>query len=141
APLTRVAFNVGDEISSADGFKVRVSAIKQQHETLIYCGQRSDTEEYIELRETFLDHFISFSKPQDRLFAGQIDRFDWFTLRYQAWQQIHQQQQNPLQGLVGARISLIPHQLHIANTVAKRHAPRVLLADEVGLGKTIEAGL
>ncbi|OEY68638.1 RNA polymerase-associated protein RapA [Rheinheimera salexigens] len=141
APLTRVTFNVGDEISSADGFKVHVSAIKQQHENLIYCGQRSDTEEYIELRETFLDHFISFSKPQDRLFAGQIDRFDWFTLRYQAWQHIHQQQQNPLQGLVGARISLIPHQLHIANTVAKRHAPRVLLADEVGLGKTIEAGL
>lgn len=141
APLTRVAFNVGDEISSADGFKVLVSAIKQQHENLIYCGQRSDTDDYIELRETFLDHFISFSKPQDRLFAGQIDRFDWFTLRYQAWQQIHQQQQNPLQGLVGARISLIPHQLHIANTVAKRHAPRVLLADEVGLGKTIEAGL
>lgn len=141
APLTRVAFNVGDEISSADGFKVHVSAIKQQHENLIYCGQRSDTEEYIELRETFLDHFISFSKPQDRLFAGQIDRFDWFTLRYQAWQHIHQQQQNPLQGLVGARVSLIPHQLHIANTVAKRHAPRVLLADEVGLGKTIEAGM
>ncbi|MGI5308043.1 RNA polymerase-associated protein RapA [Rheinheimera sp. WS51] len=141
APLTRVAFNVGDEVSSADGFKVLVSAIKQQHDNLIYCGQRNDTDEYIELRETFLDHFISFNKPQDRLFAGQIDRFDWFTLRYQAWQQIHQQQQNPLQGLVGARISLIPHQLHIANTVAKRHAPRVLLADEVGLGKTIEAGL
>jgi ATP-dependent helicase HepA len=141
APLTRVTFNVGDEISSADGFKVLVSGIKQQHDNLIYCGQRSDTEDYIELRETFLDHFISFSKPQDRLFAGQIDRFDWFTLRYQAWQHTHQQQQNPLQGLVGPRISLIPHQLHIANTVAKRHAPRVLLADEVGLGKTIEAGL
>ena len=42
---------------------------------------------------------------------------------------------------MGARIDLIPHQLYIANEVSKRHAPRVLLADEVGLGKTIEACL
>jgi len=140
APLTRVQFNVGDEIASADGYKLLVSSIKQQHDTLVYCGTRLDDESYVELRETFLDHFISFNQPQDRLFAGQIDRFDWFTLRYQAWQHLHQQQQNPLRGLSGPRVSLIPHQLHIANEVAQRHAPRVLLADEVGLGKTIEAG-
>ena len=36
---------------------------------------------------------------------------------------------------------IIPHQLHIASEVGSRHAPRVLLADEVGLGKTIEAAL
>lgn len=140
APLTRVQFNVGDEVASADGFKLLISAIKTQHDTLVYCGTRLDDDSYIELRETFLDHFISFNQPQDRLFAGQIDRFDWFTLRYQAWQHLHEQQQNPLRGLSGPRVSLIPHQLHIANEVAKRHAPRVLLADEVGLGKTIEAG-
>jgi ATP-dependent helicase HepA len=140
APLTRVKFNVGDEVASADGFKLLVSAIKPLQDTLVYCGTRLDDNSYVELRETFLDHFISFNQPQDRLFAGQIDRFDWFTLRYQAWQHLHQQQQNPLRGLSGPRVSLIPHQLHIANEVAQRHAPRVLLADEVGLGKTIEAG-
>lgn len=140
APLTRVQFNVGDEVASADGFKLQISAIKTLHDTLVYCGSRLDDGSYTELRETFLDHFISFNQPQDRLFAGQIDRFDWFTLRYQAWQQLHLQQKNPLKGLSGPRVSLIAHQLHIANEVAQRHAPRVLLADEVGLGKTIEAG-
>jgi SNF2 family DNA or RNA helicase len=36
---------------------------------------------------------------------------------------------------------VIPHQFFILHEVASRQAPRVLLADEVGLGKTIEACL
>ncbi|WP_213999332.1 RNA polymerase-associated protein RapA [Arsukibacterium sp.] len=141
APLTRVVFNIGDEIKSAEGFSLVVSEIKESHNTLIYSGTRTDSGEQTELKETFLDHFISFNKPQDRLFAGQIDRFDNFTLRHLARQQQCSLQQSTLRGLQGGRMSLIPHQLHIAEEVASRHAPRVLLADEVGLGKTIEAGL
>src|SRR5690606_38999681 len=47
----------------------------------------------------------------------------------------------PARGLAGARMELLPHQLGIAHEIASRPRPRVLLADEVGLGKTIEAGL
>ncbi len=141
APLTRVQFNPGDTVKSAEGFSLVVANIEEKNQTLIYHGHRTDDGEAVSLRETFLDHFISFNQPQDRLFAGQIDRFEWFTLRYHSWQHIHRQQQNPLRGLAGGRVSLIPHQLYIADEVAKRHAPRVLLSDEVGLGKTIEAGL
>ena len=46
-----------------------------------------------------------------------------------------------MRGFVGGRIDLIPHQLYIAQEVANRQAPRVMLSDEVGLGKTIEACL
>ena len=49
-------------------------------------------------------------------------------------------EQSPLTGLIGARTSLIPHQLYIAREVANRAAPRVLLADEVGLGKPSKPG-
>jgi superfamily II DNA or RNA helicase len=52
-------------------------------------------------------------------------------------------QREPL-GLVSpvrAAIDLLPHQLEPAMAVVHRGATRLLLADEVGLGKTIEAGL
>lgn len=38
-------------------------------------------------------------------------------------------------------MDLIPHQFYIAGEVSSRYFPRVLLSDETGLGKTIEAGL
>lgn len=43
--------------------------------------------------------------------------------------------------LLGARVVPLPHQLHAARRVLTDRAQRFVLADEVGLGKTIEAGL
>ena len=43
--------------------------------------------------------------------------------------------------LLGGRIHPVPHQLYAARKVLADEWPRHLLADEVGLGKTIEAGL
>ncbi len=44
-------------------------------------------------------------------------------------------------GLSGARVIPLPHQLLVARRVLADRQIRFLLADEVGLGKTIEAGL
>ncbi|MGO2010817.1 MAG: RNA polymerase-associated protein RapA [Pseudoalteromonas sp.] len=141
APVTRVAFNPGDVIKSVEEWELEVESIEQQGELLCYHGTRVDNGEQAQLKETLLDHFIKFNKPQDRLFAGQVDRFDRYTLRYQTWQHQFERQQSPIKGLIGQRANLIPHQLYIAQEVGKRFAPRVLLSDEVGLGKTIEAGM
>lgn len=141
APVTRVAFNPGDVIKSVEEWELEVESIEVQGELLCYHGTRVDNGETAKLKETFLDHFIKFNKPQDRLFAGQVDRFDRYTLRYQTWLHKFEREQSPIKGLIGQRANLIPHQLYIAQEVGKRFAPRVLLSDEVGLGKTIEAGM
>lgn len=141
APITRVRFNVGDEILSHDESKLLVTEVVENDNLITYIGTRVDNGDPSELKETFLNNFIKFNKPQDKLFAGQIDKFERFVLRYKSLTNQHEQQQSKQRGLLGARVDLIPHQFYIAEEVGKRHAPRVLLADEVGLGKTIEAGL
>ncbi|MBE5215061.1 RNA polymerase-associated protein RapA [Pectobacterium sp. A535-S3-A17] len=141
APITRVMFNPGDTVTSHEGWQLKVDDVREEKGLLVYCGQRLDDETSAELREVFLDSKLTFNKPQDRLFAGQIDRMDRFALRYRARKHQNEQARQQWGGLRGMRASLIPHQLHIAHEVGQRHAPRVLLADEVGLGKTIEAGM
>ncbi|HHQ4914783.1 RNA polymerase-associated protein RapA [Aeromonas veronii] len=141
APVTRVSFNVGDQITSHEDWTMTVEEVQEKDGLLIYVGVRTDNDEPVALKEVFLNNFIKFNKPQDRLFAGQIDRMSRFTLRYEALVNQHQRRRNPTRGLAGGRVSLIPHQLYIAHEVGHRYAPRVLLADEVGLGKTIEAGM
>ncbi|HGJ5862725.1 MAG TPA: RNA polymerase-associated protein RapA [Arsenophonus nasoniae] len=142
APITRVMFNEGDLITSHEGWQLRVDNVQQDEGVLVYTGTRIDSDEKnVSLREVFLDSKLTFNKPQDRLFAGQLDRMDRFALRYRALRFQYQQFGHQTGGLRGIRANLIPHQLYIAHEVGKRHNPRVLLADEVGLGKTIEAGM
>lgn len=140
APLTRVRFAPGDEISHHDGWSMTVREVEEQDGLLTYHGFDQHNRD-CSLPETQLSNFIRFRLASDRLLAGQVDPLNWFALRYHSLQQRSRQQQSGLWGLVGPRIQPIPHQLYIAREVADRMAPRVLLADEVGLGKTIEAGL
>ncbi len=140
APLTRVSFAIGDTIESVDEEELTITRLIEKDGLITYVGLNSDGEE-VHLEEIELNHHIQFNKPQDRLFTGQIDPSAWFLLRYATWLRLKQNQQSPVKGLMGGRTSLIPHQLYIAHESANRSAPRIMLADEVGLGKTIEAGL
>jgi ATP-dependent helicase HepA len=141
APLTRIEFVVGDTVKCHEGWELEVEQVTEKEGQLSYLGTRTDNGDTATLKETFIDHHFQLNQPEKRLLNGQFDHPKWFDLREQCL--IHQFEHNtsPLLGFVGARVDLIPHQLHIASQVGSRHAPRVLLADEVGLGKTIEAAL
>lgn len=140
APLTRVLFSPGDNICSHEGLTITVTEITENHGLVTYSGHDSKGNHHI-IEEAELDNFIKLNRPSERLFNGLIDKDKWFQLRYQTLYHKNRLAKSDIYGLIGSRTSLIPHQLYIAHEVANRYAPRVLLADEVGLGKTIEAGL
>ena len=140
APLTRIALNKGEQLHHQAGWQGKVLDIQEMNGLLFYLVKNMQGEEII-VNEKELSPIISFSQAKDRLFSSQIDRSEHFALRYQTLLHQQAQFQSPLRGLRGNRAGLIPHQLHIAQEVGNRINPRVLLADEVGLGKTIEAGM
>ncbi len=135
APLKRVRFRVGDKVSTQADKHVVIARVIEHEGLLIYfVGDER-------LSETQLSDHLSLRGPQERLFAGRFDPSPTFELRRRTLEALHRSRKSPVRGFVGGRIDLIPHQLYIAQEVANRYAPRVMLSDEVGLGKTIEACL
>ena len=139
-PLLRVQHQVGETISTMDDMALTVTGVVERQGLLFYTGIDAEGAEHT-IVELELNCFGHFTTPQQRLLSGQADKKTAYELKVETLFQLHRLQQNRVKGLLGSRTSLLPHQVYIANEVAGRHAPRVLLADEVGLGKTIEAGM
>src|SRR5215467_5233949 len=135
APLRRVRFRPGDTIRDRHEKRLVIESVAERDGLIFY---RHGTRE---ICESDLSDATSFSKPEERLALGQFDSPAWFDLRITALELQHRIRKSKVRGFIGGRIDLIPHQLYIASEVASRLSPRVLLADEVGLGKTIEACL
>ena len=138
APLKRARFAVGDEIASREGVQLIVETIQENDTTGTLCYVAADG---AQLNETDICDTSSFDRPESRLLGGHVDTNALFDLRVAALNARQRYGSLPVRGLLGGRVDLLPHQLYIAQEVSNRHLPRVLLADEVGLGKTIEACL
>jgi ATP-dependent helicase HepA len=133
-PLLRAAFRPGDRVRVAGVGRV-VERLEEVDGLIRYhCGREC-------FDEGVLDAEQPVSQADARLVAGRVDRNDRFELRREVLQRRAAARMHPGWGVLGARIDLVPHQLRVAELAAARRRPRLLLADEVGLGKTIEACL
>jgi ATP-dependent helicase HepA len=134
APLVRAEFRAGQRVAGK-GLAFLVERVEIKDDLLIYRGEGR------ELQEGQLDDEQSVSQADDRLIGGRTDPVVQFELRLEALRRRAEARRSPMWGLGAARIGLVPHQLRVAGIASARRPPRVLLADEVGLGKTIEAGM
>lgn len=68
--------------------------------------------------------------------------YDENYLRYVVmWSKIKNETAGGLLSSLSSNLIPLPHQMHVLNRVLANHSIRYILADEVGLGKTIEAGM
>lgn len=81
------------------------------------------------------------SDPLERLASLELASLDAFRNRLEGLRLAELREAGGLGSFLGGRIELFAHQLHTALRAVKTDPVRWLLADEVGLGKTIEACL
>ena len=134
APLARAEFRVGDTVR-VDGREWLVEGVEQAAGLISYSAAGQS------FHEGQLDAQQPVSQADARLVSGRLDRSDQFDFRHELLRRRAEAQRHPGWGVLAARIDVIAHQLRVAEVAAERRPPRLLLADEVGLGKTIEAGL
>lgn len=141
APLTRLRLREGDTLRTRDGREGTITSVAETEDLLVYGVVLGDAGEVDAVLELDLDDHLDLATPRQRLVAGQFDSHAAFALRLRTCSELDRLEKSGLRGLLGTRTALLPHQLYVAREIGERHAPRVLLADEVGLGKTIEAGM
>ena len=134
APIARAEFRIGQKVSGK-GFSLVIESVAEEEGLLVYHGAGKT------LNEAELDDSQAISRADERLVSGRVDRADHFDFRQEALLRRADALRSPAWGLESARIDLIAHQLRVAEIAAARQPLRILLADEVGLGKTIEAGM
>jgi ATP-dependent helicase HepA len=134
APLARASFRVGQRIAGR-GISFVVERIDLRDGLLVYSGEKR------ELVEGQLDDEQSLSQADARLMSARVDKPHLYELRKQALLARAAARRSAAWGILSARIDLLPHQLGVVAACMEREHPRALLADEAGLGKTIEAGM
>lgn len=134
--IHRFQAKVGDTITSQDGQDQVVLEVLEQDGLLSY---RTATGQLLSEIQLSLD--LRHSDPISALAVGKPGAPVTFTSRTEAYRLRTLGRAQERRGLGSARVELLPHQLYVAERVSRMWRPRVLLADEVGLGKTIEAGL
>jgi ATP-dependent helicase HepA len=79
--------------------------------------------------------------PLETIAAGQVGAVSAFRLRAEVARLEALRRADSLGALLSSRVHVLPYQVGAAGRILADRIPRFVLADEVGLGKTVEAGL
>ena len=142
------AFAPGDRAADARGRPLRIlreeaGARGLRRYAIAYDGAPPlpPGEDDDELPETELRALPPASDFVTLLREGRAGDAKAFLLRRQALVLDDERRCDALGALLASRVMVKPHQVGVVQRVLSARAPRFVLADEVGLGKTIEAGM
>lgn len=136
APLKRAIFSIGDEVHLLDDRKVVIAAVLENGDQTLSYQFAAES-----VHEGQISFAINIDHPEEKIFNGMCDSSSYFSMRMETLKNHSIYNASPVKGHFGGRIDLFAHQQYVVDKICKDFIPRSLLADEVGLGKTIEAGM
>jgi len=134
--LKRFSVRAGDKVLTRDGHLHKVHTVFEKNGLCYFTNS-----EKIEFSEKELHSKQVQSSVVENLFRGQWRAPTDYEILRNTYQSKAHGDQLKAEILASNRISLLDHQLYVAWQSTKELPVRVLLSDEVGLGKTIESGL
>ncbi len=133
AGLERLVVQPGESLRVLEDDRIERVAEVDEYVYVLESGER------VHEAETW--PLVAADTPLERLARLQLDSLDGFRNRIDGLELMQLREAGGLGSFLGGRIELFPHQLHVARQAVERDPVRWLLADEVGLGKTVEACL
>lgn len=133
---------VGEPVVTAKGRRATVIGEEQGGRGLRrYVIRYADTDTEDEMPESEVRALAPRSDLLTTLREGRVGDAKAFGLRKQALVLDDERRCDALGALLASRVMVKPHQVGVVQRVLSARRPRFVLADEVGLGKTIEAGM
>jgi len=137
--LARYTYSPGEEIQLLDGSRARVVRVIDGGPETLYRYEIEGAKK--EISELEIVPVPPAGGALGMLSAGTGASPQLHALRRSAVRLDMERRADALGALFGSRVMPKPHQLAVVQRVLTSPSPRFVLADEVGLGKTIEAGM